>query len=495
MSLASFVRRMFAPTRDIRAGFGGTTSVVQPQPDATKSSPDRSKLDAPSLSFLRQQIVGKMSSIISAEQREQLAALARKVDDDYGMVTYALDLIANYSVPVCPKACSKDMEWNELAEDYWEDWCERCDFTGRFNRSQLQRVICRAIDIDGDVGITMDASEGFPQLRFWPTWKIGQERFDQNPLLNEGVILNSNDKVVGYQLVYGPKDFRRVTADQMLLLYEPNRFERYRGLSALRAGLNDIRDVSDIKGFLKLGTKIESALAAVIQQGSIEEGDWNDSANPSASHSAGAAPKGVTTGQLFGGEIPVINGELKQLQSQTPGTNKIDFMDTLAGCFVAGLGLPPAFYLDARLTGPNARSVNAKAQRKFESRKETMTRLARWEWARVIGHAISTGKLPPVDGWQRCNIQSPPLLSIDIGDTASAEASAFKEGRMSRRRFHGNAGADWQDEEEQIFREDDLVIQKAKEQADKWKVPVDVILSRHGFAPKPMAAQPTNQAP
>lgn len=485
--------RSTGPT--ISAGFGNQGGTITTDSfEALRSSPDRTAISSTSLSNLRTGVASWWASSASTTRRESLASLARYIEDNYGLVQYALSLICNYSVPVNPKANSADPVWNQAADQYFEDWSSRCDFTGRFDRNTLQRLTCHAIDTDGDVGVTMDASRGWPQLRFWPTWRIGQKAGMTDRKMVEGVIIDDQDVVTGYQVAVAPGDFRVLDANQMLLLYEPNRFERYRGLSAMRSGMNDIRDVSDIKGFLKLGTKIESAIVAAIEGSKgVDENDWKDPDNASASVGS-ANPAGLTTGQLFGGEIPVIDGTLKQLQSNTPGTNKLEFLDTLAGFFVAGLGLPPAFFLDEKLTGPNQRGVIAKAQRKFETRKCTMSRLARWEWVRVIGDAIATGALPPVDNWQRCKIQSPPLLSIDIGDTAAAEASAVKEGRMSRQHFHGNAGRDWQDEEEQIFREDELVISKAKEQAERHGIPVETILSRHSFAQPKVAPQPAGGA-
>ncbi len=35
------------------------------------------------------------------------------------------------------------------------------------------------------------------------------------------------------------------------------------------------------------------------------------------------------------------------------------------------MGLPPAFFLDEKLTGPNQRAVNGKAQRKFDRRSRS----------------------------------------------------------------------------------------------------------------------------
>lgn len=472
----------------VSAGFGASgAATTLDQFEALRSSPDRSAITAANLSTLRQGANILSGSTSLSTRRESLASLARYVADNFGLAGYALELIANYSVPVWPQACSADPTWNRDAEQYFEDWCDRADYLRRFDFATLQRLICFAIDTDGDVGISMDLGHGYPQVRCWPCWRIGQVPGVPTPRMIEGVMIDQGDSVVGYQVVTAPSTYATLTADQLILLYEPTRFERYRGLSALRAGLNDIRDLSDIKGFLKLGTKVESALLAVIKGGQLEDSDWNDPANPSGSVGS-ATPGALSAAQLFGGEIPVIDGELQQLTSNTPGTNKLEFLQLLAGYFVAGLGLPPAFFNDEKLSGPNTRAVIGKAQRKFETRKATMGRFVKWSWVRVIAHGIETGALKPIENWQRCKIQAPPLLSIDLGDQASADADAFHNGRMSRQQYHGNQGKDWQDVEDQISRELNYVLPEVTRQSVAFGVPVEILLAARGFTvPKGMS--------
>lgn len=495
MKLPATIARLFgkAPKArqsgpSFRAGFGAAgASTTVDQFEALRSSPDRSSITTSSLATLRMgsQILSGHTAL--ATKRESLAALARYIGDNVGIAGYALELIANYSVPVWPQACTANPDWNSAAEDYFEEWCERADYLRRFDFATLQRLICFAIDTDGDVGASIDNGHGFPQIRCWPTWRIGQIPGVPVPRMVEGVSIGDDDSVLGYQVVTAPNKYAMVSADQFHLIYEPTRFERYRGLSSLRAGMNDIRDFGDIKGFLKLGTKVESALLAVIKGGQPEDGDWNDPDNPSGSL-GNATPGGLSTAQLFGGEIPIIDGELQQLTSNSPGTNKLEFLTLLAGYFVAGLGLPPAFFNDEKLSGPNTRAVIGKAQRKFENRKHTMGRFVKWTWVRIIGNAIANGELPPMDGWQKCKTQAPPLLSIDLGDQAAAEAAAFKEGRTSRQSYHGNQGRDWQDVEDQVTRELDYILPQVKAQSEKHGIPLEVLLQARGLTiPKGMA--------
>lgn len=454
--------------------------------EATRNSADRSSIPVSSVSMLRNT---KHLQWSENHEREQLAAIARYVTDNYGLATYALDLIANYSVPVIPRGNTGDASWNKDTEDRFDDWMARADFTGRFDFETLQRLACFAIDTDGDVGTTMDLTNGLPQLRFWPCWRIGSKNFAPKPGSIGGVMIDSLDRVTGYEVTLNNEDRTIYSADEMLLLLEPTRYERYRGVSAMRQGLNDIRDVHDLKGFEKLAEKWDSAMPAVIKGFIPNAEDWEDPDNK-PSVSSGSPTKGLTIAQLFGGDIPVIDGEIQALGNGRNSAGKLEFMDTLAGHFVAGLGLPPAFFLDAKLTGPNQRAAIGKAQKKFDRRKKLMMSLARWTWLRFVAWSIDTGQSRAVEGWDRPRFQCPAMFSIDLGDQAQNDRQAVASGSMSRQRYHGNSGGDWMDEEDQIFTEDDFIIRRCNEQAKATGTPVELLLARHGFGGQQGIVQP-----
>src|SRR3954471_17981524 len=74
-----------------------------------------------------------------------------------------------------------------------------------------------------------------------------------------------------------PKGPVPISANEMLLLFDADRYSSYRGISPLRRGSNDIRDAQDIKAFEKLAVKIGSALAAVLEtDGPVEEDVWGN---------------------------------------------------------------------------------------------------------------------------------------------------------------------------------------------------------------------------
>lgn len=456
--------------------------------EALRGSKDRTAITPPPLN-------SRYRAFVQSLNRERLAALSRYLYDNVGFVGYAVNSIANYSVPVIPRAQSQDTVWNKLADDWWMNWCERADLTGRFHFDTLQRLICKAVDTDGDMLVVPVLDSGFPQVQMLPTWRVAspQKGADQ---FTEGVRVDGRGVVLGYNVPEG-KSSRQLSINEAFLIYDPDLYESYRGLSPLRRGMNDARDAQDVKAFEKLAVKIHSALAAVIENGSIEEDAWgNDTGEDGNAPAADAAQyeKKLTLAELLGGDIPVLpmGQTLKPLNSQRPNTEFQDFIEFLVGHFVCGLDVPPAFFLDEKLTGPNLRAVIGKAQRKFDQRIAMMCRLVRWLWIRNVGWAVDSGDLPANPGFDKVIFQKPSRLTIDAGRETAQEREDVMNGLMTRQNSYGNRGLDWQRETDQSFSEDDYILTKAQALADKHGLPVETILTRYGYAQAKPVATPNH---
>jgi hypothetical protein len=458
--------------------------------EALRVSQDRSGIPY-AMIHLRPQILRLLNGL----NRKLLAAVGRYLVDNGGVASYAVDTIANYSMPVRPHSVCEDKEAAKVYEDYFDEWAKRCDFTRRFNFDELQRIACRAIDSDGDIGVVITAKSGFPQIRFFDTFHIGTLT-GLDP--KDGIVADDYGVMQGYRVCDGPIDTLQSIAntfipiEQMLLLRDPDRYDHFRGYSPIRRGSNDLRDENDIKAFTKLKEKIGTALAAVIQQkGMLEEDVWGDdsgtkgvAATVEGDPNATPPEKKLSLAELLGGDIPIIEGEIKQLEHKSPGVDAVDFMQFLAGQFVAGLGIPPAFFLDEKLTGPNVRAVLGKVQRKFDQRKAVMAKLVEFCWLRVIAWGIANDSLPSKPGWWKITFQFPPMITIDLGDVMTNERQDVMVGQMSEKERFGNRGKDQVKEHAQIVEEVRQKVADAVKIQQEFKdsnIPIEVLLSRFGF--------------
>lgn len=443
-----------------------------------------------------------------SRNRRELSMLARYLFDNHSLVGYSVEQIANYSTPVTPQSEAIDPDTATAYEAYWQNWCEKAEVTGRFDFRTVQELVSISLDCDGDIGITITQANGFAQVQLIDTYRIDHERASQRELANkrlaEGVEIDGKGRVVKYWIQESTDgktvNTVKVDASQMLLLYEPAALSQYRGIVGMRRGMNDTRDAQDIKAFEKLAVKFSSSLAAVLEGAeSIEEDEWGNTteAGQTMTGDETEAEKKVDWANLLGGEIPSIpdGRKLNLLNTQRPHQNVQNLLDTLAGHFAASLGLPPAFFLDARLTGPNQRSVISKAQRRFNKRVSTICRMVRWVWVRVIGDAIAKGELPADPLWYRITFQTPAKMTIDAGREMAQEREDVAKGLMSRREHFANRGLDWKNEHDESFDEDLYIIERCKEISEATGVPVEVILGRYGYGygngAKPPAPEPT----
>ena len=437
-------------------------------------------------------------AVVGGYERVALSMLARAVYDNGGLAAYAVDQIALYSAPVLAQSACPDSGWRDAAEAFWRDWQRNCDFAGRqeMDFAAIQGALSVAMDLDGDVAVVVTDEGGFPQLQIVDGYRIRSGPTDENAI--DGAVLDSKGRVLGYSVLSPDgKTTTTIPTSQVFLLRDPSVVHPYRGLSPLRRGMNDLRDARDILGFEKLAVKHNASLIGLIEGGEITEtsgfslgpsveGEVQPGVGtvPIAEEDATEGEKALSRQDMLGGDIPVLDPGQKftRVEGNRPNAQFDTFLDTLVAQFVAGLGLPPAFFLDSRLTGPNARGVNAKAQRRFDRRQEALGRLTRWVWARVIAWAIAKGILPPADGWAEVTLQFPAKFSIDAGREAQADRDDHARGLLTRQDHFGARGKDWKGETDQLFEEDAYIIERAKEMADKFGLPVEVILTRWGFA-------------
>jgi Phage portal protein, lambda family len=429
--------------------------------EALRVSKDRTEIPY-ALIHLRPQILRLLNGL----NRKLLSAIGRYLVDNGGVASYVVNQIADYCVPVIARSQCADVDIRKIYDQYFHNWCEIGEFTGRFTFDEVQRLICTAIDTEGDIGVIMTDESGLPQVRLYDTFHIGTLT-GLDP--KDGVEIDDvNGKLLGYRVVDGPVDtvtgmaLKFIPSDKMKLLYDVERFTNYRGYSGMRRGSNDLRDKNDLKAYLKLKEKIGAALAAVIEQsGPAEEDLWGNDSGPQGNAPrpdpgnkfATQQEKKLSLMELLGGDIPVIDGSLKQFVAAAISNTSMEFMDVLDSQFAMGLGIPAAFFLDEKLTGPNVRSVLGKTQRKFDKRKLLMARFVKWIRTRVIAYGIAKDCLPATPDWDKISYQFTPINSIDLGDTMANERADVLCGQMSETRRYGNRGEDFEHEHTKIVEE------------------------------------------
>lgn len=418
-------------------------------------------------------------------EREELIEMGRYLYGNDGIVKGAIDDMARFSFPLKPQACTEDSEWNMAAEYYFEHWAANADIKGRLHYYDLQRLASICLDRDGDIGILHVVTDGGVKLQLIES-DIIKDKPDNKGEWDQGVKYDKHGRPTAYAILDDPDkqdSFRVVPASQMQLLFDPERADQQRGISAISHAVAHIRDKKEILGYEKIGVKNLSTFSAVLQSDYDEADEDAFGLAEVEGVDANGQPTEITVSQMQSGEIPVLRkGEqLTAFQGNRPSSTFEGFLEFLIREFAVGLGLPYEFVWNtSALTGTSQRFVMGKAQRKFEERQRLFTPFVSRTWAMVIAEGVESGELKPVEGWQRCKVQPPAKLTIDIGREMAQEREDVAAGLMSKAQHFGQRGLDWQSEIDQQAKEFSYIMDRAEKLADKHGLPIDVALNRLG---------------
>jgi len=433
----------------------------------------------------------------STWSRKEMASISRYLYDNDGIVHGAINDMARYSLPLMPQAISDDPYWNLDAEAIFKEWSHNADIGGRYGFDEMQRLMSIAIDRDGDVGALFVRYNGL-KLQMIESHRVG-DWIEQDAGFMDGVRTNRFGRPIEYLIAdetlkseFFPKSTkaRRVPANAMSWLLDPERAEQQRGLPAIKHAINHLRDIKEILEFEKTGVKNLSTIAAVLES---ETGE----ADPDAWNTAEIMEDAtrLTVNDIQSGSIPVLKkGEkLSPFSYNRPSPTFQGFLEFIIREFSVGMGLPYEFlWHPAGITGPAQRFIMGKAQRRFNERQRLFGPFLRKVWAVVISDAIASGKLKTVPDWYKCRIQAPAELTIDAGREASQEREDVQAGLMTMREHFGKRGMDWQSECQQKAKEMKYILEKAKTIAEETDVSFETIVNLMikgefvGTAPQPI---------
>ena len=434
---------------------------------------------------------------VTGYERTELLEMGRYLYANDGIVKGAIDDMARYATPLIPQADSGDPSWNNEAEKIFNDWSYTADIHRRVDFYDLQRMASVCIDRDGDVGMLLvkDPTGGYAiQL-------VESDRITDHPQtgtqFSQGVKLNKQGTPISYCVTDDSKrGYSVVSASMMSLFLEPERAQQTRGLSSISHAVAHIRDKKDILTFEKQGVKNLSSFSAVLQSEFDEVDEDAFGLSEIEETDANGDSTEITVSQLQSGAIPVLRKgeELKSFQGNRPSTTFQGFLEFLVREFAVGIGLPYEFVWNTSgLTGPSQRFVMGKAQRKFDQRQRLLCPFVKKSWLMVIGDAISSGRIRAIDGWEKCRIQYPAKLTIDVGRESQQEREDVANGLMSRQEHYGRRGLDWQTALEQQKSEVNTLISTAKEIADANELSISDVLPLLSTAQGVSQAQPIDE--
>jgi DNA topoisomerase I len=420
-----------------------------------------------------------------ARDRLEIIKQARDLRDNFGLYAAIIRKLSIYALGrVRYRAHTGNAELNTAIDAYISGRSQSCDVSGRFSLPEMGRMVLSEVLTAGDIfcGFRKGDEGTAPQLIeadrvggpiALPTTndQVGGVRFDPD-----------TGKIISYT-VYdrtpagGYVNKREIAAHQMVQIMDPERYDRYRGISPFAPVLNEMRDLKEVMAACLIGVKVAEYHAGFISGGSGVPNDPDSYFTQSSERfTTGAA---MTETKLTPGIMQYLpEGTIPHFaKSERPSGQFQSYLELLIRTIANALGLPFGFvYSLSGLGGPAARMDAAQAQRVIEYWQSIIAErffrpvVNRWILDGVASGDIASSDLKSAFSgiWQFA-----PSITIDVGRDSAAGINEIRAGLMTREDWWGEEGKDARQQMQVIRDEAELVIAHAKELSESTGLAIE----------------------
>ena len=405
--------------------------------------------------------------------RKELVRRARYLHRNSGFVREVVSNMAIYSVGdgIRPQAQTENADWNKKAEEYFKSWSARCEVTGRFSFEEVQSLVCRALDVDGEMFVLKTRDRfGLPSIQLLETHRIGGDEFADGYV--DGVKLDPWGQPASWRVAEDTKT-TEIPAGWLLHVFEPESVSAVRSAPTIQHSINHIVDEMELIAMEKHAVKenVDKTFILKTESGHLEEGtDFEfKTASELAEGTDPGALQNITGGKVVGLKT---NESLEPYQPSRPSPTFTGFIQHLHRDSAMGI-LPYEFAADAsKIGGASVRLVVGKADRRFSYRQLILIqRLIKPVWFYVIGDAIARGDLSPEPNWHKIACVTPRRASVDAGRESMQNREDVKIGLKTISDHYEELGADFGEELQRRGRDMKMIL----ETAEKFGVPPQLL--------------------
>jgi lambda family phage portal protein len=393
---------------------------------------------------------------LTAHTRMEILRLSRWLYNNAPQATYIVEHLAQRAIGtgivVQPK--TSNAAWNKKVDQYFEDRnCAEAwafDAGAQVNFYTAQSLILRQVAIDGDFFAQfLKTKEDAARVRFIGGEAIGGTASFGNTddFTHDGVRLDQFGAPSAYTI--GGKE---ISADQVLHMRHIRRHGQPRGVSWLHSAVSNLRDISEINGFVKgaykagaqIGYMVTSTEVAKIGLGAGLKSTTNEVGDLATSD----LPNGILLPRLKPGE------KLEAFKNDIPGNTYEAVMRALRSDVAFAIGLPPeAMMVNVGLAGTEQRAVLEVTQNFLERLQQmVIDQFCRPFYKYWLWHEIQAGRLEyPGDDWWRHEWLAPRKITVDSGRDARAYSEQLDKGHLSPTRFYNMQGLRAEEEEEDVI--------------------------------------------
>lgn len=420
--------------------------------------------------------------------REEIVRNSRFVHRNSGFAREQLLSMQLYGVGngIRPQARTLDADWNAAAEKLFRQWGRRADIAGRFSWDEIQAIVCRALDRDGEAFVykVKDAGQR-PRLQLIPGHRVKTPPGEADFV--DGIRLGPNGEAVEYAVEQADGTFLNVPANLMLHIFEPEDESSIRFAPTAQHAIGNVLDAMELIDLEMHAAKDNADVSRVLTKKAPDLEDEGDFSLSRAAASAGSDAPSLQ--KIVGGKLVVLEpGEdLKSFDPTRPSTTFTGFLEYLKRDSALG-HVPYEFATDSSaIGGAGVRLVVTKAERRFAWRTKIIAdRLVRAVWEFVIGDAITKGLLAAVADWNDIEFTTPRRVSVDAGREAQANRDDIILGIKTLEEHFAEQGKDFESEMRKRAQNAALMVKLAEE----YKLPLDMLWNPGKTTP-PAASVPS----
>jgi len=408
---------------------------------------------------------------LTAHTRLEILRLSRWLYNNAAQATYIVEHLAQRAIGtgivVQPK--TSNLAWNKKVDQYFEDRnCAEAwafDAGAQVNFYTAQSLILRQVAIDGDFFAQfLKTKEGAARVRFIGGESIGGSAGYGNPddMTHDGVTMDRFGAPVAYTI--NAENGTRIPAEDILHFRHIRRHAQPRGVSWFHSAVSNLRDISEINGFVKGAYKAGAQIGYMVTSTEVAKiglgAGFKSTTNEVGELQTTDLPNGILLPRLKPGE------KLEAFKNDIPGQTYEAVMRALRSDVAFAIGLPPeAMMVNVGLAGTEQRAVLEVTQNFLERLQQmVIDQFCRPFYKYWLWHEIQAGRLEyPGDDWWRHEWLAPRKITVDSGRDARAYSEQLDKGHLSPTRFYNMQGLRAEEEEQDVI--DTYLRRQAKCQA------------------------------
>lgn len=423
-------------------------------------------------------------SALTSRDRVVMMWETRDLIENFAPAVAAMRKFSTLLTPTEYAAATGDRDYNQIVNDYFHEWCKRCDYLGVHSFKKLCELATGMRPVDGDCGIIKRQSPDGIKLQLVASDRIGNPNNispnDANYI--SGITVDDFGRPVSYRIytittqgqwVY-PEE---VPAKNFCHYFDPFRCDQMRGITDFHSVLQTARMINEILKAEMVGVRYASEQALLIfnERGTAPTRNVFQP-NPSPQILPNGQPESDESSK-YGTLKYLTNGDSVAQVPSRPSSAFQGFITELERQMALGLRWPYGVLFNAEnLKGPGVRAEFAQADRVANEQQGCLAdKMLNPIKNDVILEAIASERIPPppkkagenyVQTLSRAikgEFRFPPRLTIDVGRDSAANLNENRQAVKSLQQIAAESGTD-------AFRTIDECVETAvyiKEQAEK----------------------------